>query len=166
MFVNDEERQKNENLVLAVLKKMVDSKELISTSMNGITCYKLSAAPVKSGHGMDVARINDTFQKIFHEQAQWNPLAIPKDLTYMIRSTIQSLSKRNNYKIGPSRGTILNYLYKDFKVRKKDKKQVNAVLKEMAISKELIETLKNNGNSNDLYYKLSDNRCKDAVQDM
>ena len=68
---------------------------------------------------------------------------------------------------GPLCGTILNYLYKHFEVSKNDKKQVKAILKKMAISKELIETQrKRNNGGNDLYYKLSDNWCKDTVQDM
>ena len=88
MFVNDEERKKNENLVFAVLKKMVDSKELILTATNGLHYYKLSADPVLSGGAKDK-------DEAFHEKSSLPNLIAPDKYMYtnMIKSALKNLEK-------------------------------------------------------------------------
>ena len=157
MFVNDHERKKNDKSLLAALKKMVDSKELILTSMNGIPCYKLSDDPVLSCGGKDKDEAS-------HEKSSLPNLVAPDKYTDMIKSALKYLKniERKKEKEQYLSIEILEYLYANSMIKRKsktDKNHFNEALKKMVASKELIEcTKKTRSKKNSIsYYTLSNN---------
>jgi len=162
MFVNYDDLKRNKNFLFGYLKKMVASKELILTSMNGIPCYKLSDAVHDQDNDYISSEVTESNKKFGNvsdkdENISKSTGFICHYYTDIIKSALQSfvLKKKNHkhLKSGPPRNTLLQYMYSKYKVSKKDKKHVYAALKQMAASMELIETSMNG----DLYYKLSDN---------